>query len=258
MATDRDKRIAAVKRRIVPVRDAEPYVKILVYGRNGKGKTRFAATAPKPLVIDINEKGTRSVRNYKDVDVLPVSKWPDIVYAYWMLREGDHRYESVVIDTLTAMQHLCMRHVLGEEADRDPHKDPNMPSRREWGKLAELMKPLILQFRNLPMHVIFTAQERVTSDSEGGDDDAAAVEHVPDLSPGSRGVAMGAVEVIGRIYQREVRAVHPRTKKEVTKWETRMLVGPHEAYATKDRTGALGRVLREPSVPKIIQAAFQD
>lgn len=247
----RDKLLAKIEKRIMPVKEAEPYVKILVYGRNKQGKTRFAATAPNVLIVDINEKGTRSVRNYPGAKVFHVRAWEDLTHVYWFLREGNHNFESVVIDTITNMQHLCMKHVLGEAEDRDPNREPNMPDRRAWGKLSELMKPLLYNFRNLPMHVVFVAQERVLAEEDEG-----IQERVPDLSPGTRGVAMGSVDLIGRIYQKEVRVV--KGKKESSKWETRMLVGPHDEYATGGRTISLGRIIRNPSVPQIIEAMNEE
>jgi hypothetical protein len=51
--------IKSVKKRIVPVEEAEPYLRVLLYGRNKQGKTRTAVAAPNPLIIDINEHGTR-------------------------------------------------------------------------------------------------------------------------------------------------------------------------------------------------------
>lgn len=248
----RRKAIKEVRGRIVPVSEAEPWIRIMAYGRNGSGKTRFAATGPKPLIIDVNEKGTKSVRRYKGAEVFPARSWEDITYAYWFLKSSRHEYETVVIDTLTNMQHMCMAHVLGEAEDRDPNRPPSMPDRRAWGHLAELMKPLILNFRNLPMHVAFTAQERTIGEEEEG-----TLEYVPDLSPGSRGVAMGAVDIIGRTYQKEVRTVKKEgeRRKEIKTWESRMLVGPHDEYTTKDRTGALGRIIRKPTMQQIIDAA---
>jgi hypothetical protein len=249
LATARERAIKSVERRIIGVEEAEPYLKVLLYGRNGQGKTRIAATGPKPLIIDINEKGTKSVRNYKGAKVLQVAEWEDITHAYWYLKEGNHPYETVVLDTVTAMQHMCMRHVLGEAEDRDPNREPSMPDRRAWGKLSELLKPIFLDYRNLPMHVIFIAQERTLSE-----EDEVTVEHVPDLSPGSRGVATGAVDIIGRVFQREVRVASKKKGKEVKKWQTRLLVGPHDEYTTKDRTGALGRIMNDPTVPKMLAA----
>jgi phage nucleotide-binding protein len=240
--------IAAVEKRIVPVSQAEPHLKVLVYGRNGMGKTRFACTAPKCLVVDVAEKGTKSVRTYKDVDVYPARSWREVVWAYWFLKAGGHEYESVVLDTITGMQNVCMVEVLKEAGDRDPTKDPKTASMRDWGKLAQLMKEQLLNFRNLPMHVIFTAQER-TYDNE----EEERLERVPDLSPGSRATATACVDIIGRIYRKERRWA-AKGGKEKVKWETRMLVGPHDDYVTKDRTGVLGRIVVEPSIPNILEA----
>ena len=244
----RASRIADVRSRIIPVKQATPHVKVLLYGKNGKGKTRTAATAPRPLLIDINEKGTKSIRNYPDVEVFPAATWEDIHYAYWFLRSGEHEYESVVIDTITMMQDVCLKQVLREAEDRDPAKDPAVASQRDWGKLAQLMKTQLLQFRNLPLHLVLVAQERSVDNEEG------ETERVPDLSPGSRATATACVDFIGHIRTKEVRAVNKKTKRETKKWRTLMLIGPLETYLTKDRSGNLERIVADPTVPKIIDA----
>jgi hypothetical protein len=248
----REKAIALVERRIVGVEEASPYVRIMVYGRNGSGKTRFAASAPNVLIIDINEEGTRSARQFKGAKVFHVKKWEDITYAYWYLKAGNHSFESVALDNLTALGMLCMTQVLKEGEERDPNRDPKLPVQRDWNKVTELMKPVLLNFRNLPMHVVFVAQEREVEDEDGG-----IVEHVPNLSKANRAVATGAVDIIGRMYQKEVSKVNKRTKREEKRWETRMLVGPHDEYITKDRTNALGRIVREPNMPAVIEAAAE-
>lgn len=252
MARKRKRKLKSsqVSSRIKDVGEANPYVKILIYGRNGKGKTRFAASAPKPLIIDINEKGTRSARSFKGAKVIEVSNWFDLGAIYWYLKKGDHDFQSVAIDTLTALQALCMEQVLYEGYDRDSTRDPKTPTQRDWGKTANLMKEEILKFRNLPMNVIFTAQERTTGDPEEGEPILVTV----DLPNGARVPALGAVEVVGRVYKKKV--TNKKTKK--SKWEFRMLVGDHEEYDTKDRTFSLGHVLREPSVPKIIKASIEE
>lgn len=249
MALPKQRGMKWVEDHIEDVSDAEPHLKVLVYGRNGHGKTRFACTAPRPLLLDMNERGTRSVRKYPGVKVIKIKRWAEISYVYWYLKEGNHPYESVILDTLTGMQGICIKQILKEGEDRDPSKDPKTMSQREWGKLAELMKEQVLNYRNLPLHCIFTAQERVVDDPE-----TESRERVPNLSPGSRGPACDGVEIIGRIYKREVRVAGTKGKETKT-WETRLLVGPHEEYTTKDRTGALGRIVREPTVPMMLKAA---
>lgn len=250
---NRERAIARIEKRIIPVSEATPYVKVLLYGRNGKGKTRIAATAPKPLIIDVNEQGTSSVRNYPDAHVLNCSRWEDITYAYWYLRSGNHPFESAIIDTLTQAQKICMKHVLNEAEDRDPNRPASMPDRRAWGQMTELMKPIIFDFRNLPMHIVFVCQERVDRASDDEEESGEVQPRVvPDLSPSVRGDAMAAVGIMGRVYRRGVRI--GKGRKERVEWETRMLVGDHEQYESKDRTGKLGYVIRKPSIPQMIEA----
>lgn len=239
-------RIKDVKRRIVPVNEVDPYLRILVFARNKKGKTVFGASGPKTLIIDINEKGTKSVSDSK-ADVFEAKTWEDMTYVYWFLRSGNHNYEVFVLDTVTQMQHMCLKFVLKESEDRDPNKDPSTPIQRDWLKMAELMKPMLLNFRNLPMHAIFLAQER-NMDNDDGEN-----ERVPDLSPSVRGTATASVDVIGRMFMKEVRVVDRAKKKETKRWMAFMLCGPHETYPTGNRIG-LPRVVRNPTVPMFIEA----
>ena len=155
-----------------------------------------------------------------------------------------------MIDTITGMQNMCMARTLKESEDRDPTKDPSLPVWKDYGKVNTLMKKYLLWFRNLPMHMVLIAQEKVSDNEETGE-----IEKYPDLSPGSRATATACVDFIGRIYSKEVRAVNKRTKKEVKKWRTLMLVGPHEVYLTKDRSGMLPRIVVEPTIPALIAAA---
>lgn len=245
-ASKRERGIEAVRDRIVPVSEASPYLKLLLYGLNGKGKTRTAAKAPRPLIIDCNEEGTLSVRNYKGAEVFNATTWEDLTFIYWLLKSGKHKYKTVVIDTLTMMQDICTRHVLKDSSDRDPMKDPRTMSQREWGKLAEFMNPMLLDFRNLPMHVVFVAQQRTVDN-----DEEEKIEKVPQLSPKIRLNATSCVGVIGHISQRPIRR-GGKGKKEKVEYHTVMLTGPHEVYTTKDRTGVLPRNMIDPSVNKII------
>lgn len=236
---------------IVPVSEASPYARVLVYAKNGKGKTRFAASAPDCLILDCNEEGVQSARR-TDAHVRYCKDWFDLVAGYWFLKRGDHPYKSFAIDTLTGMQAMCMNYVLDRAANRDPTKDDKTASQRDYGTLANVMGEQLLRYRNLPMHCVFTAQERTYGDPEEGEPLVTA----PDMTPRVRGVAMGAVGVIGRMYQKEVRAkktVKGKTRK-VSRWEVRMLVGPHEEYETKDRTLVLPRIMRNPSMDDIINA----
>src|SRR5215472_12304608 len=110
--SSKNSRIQEVEDRIIAVGKVDPYTRVLVQAPNKKGKTRFGASLPGTLIIDINEKGTKSVRDFEDVHVFQAKNWADVVYAYWYLRaslEGRtrHKFKCYSLDTVTQMQHVC-------------------------------------------------------------------------------------------------------------------------------------------------------
>lgn len=234
-APDRSKREELAASKVQDVGEAFEHLKILAYGQNGKGKTRFGASGPRPvLVIDCNEHGSLSIRNYEDVKIFPLETWADIDLAYWYLHKNTDDYKTVVIDTVTSLAQLCMKFVLGDEASRDPTKDPMMPGKREWGKVGELMRTEILKFRNLPMHTVFLAQER----RGFTEDDDEAPEVFPEVSPSVRTTLTASVDIIGRMYVKEVVSKAEEGGKKGSRIEYRMQIGPSERFMTKDRSEA--------------------
>jgi hypothetical protein len=228
--------------KVVDVGEHAGELKILVYGKPKLGKTTFGATGPKPLIIDCNERGTMSIRKFKDVKVFKVETWTDIDLAFWYLHSGKHDRETVVLDTVTSLAQLCMKFVMGDEASRDPTKDPAMPSKQAWGKTAELMRTVILNFRNLPMNVVYLAQER----RGYTEDDDEAPEVFPEISPSVRSALTPAVDIIGRMFLKEVVTKGGDGKKTRT-LERRLLIGAHEIYTTGDRSeSGLPSVIRLP------------
>lgn len=233
-----------VKKRAKPVEQVSLWVRILVYGRNKKGKTVFGATGPKPFILDIDEEGTRSAYG-SGAFVYEASSFDEAVWAYWYMKEGNHKYKTFVVDTITALHKAALRKVMKESEERDPTKEPGTASQRDWGRANNLVNNLLIDMRNLPMHVVFLAQERVVAD----EDEEEPSLHTVDLPNGARGTALGCVGIIGRIYLKEV-----KTKGKKTKWEGRLLVAPHDEYDTGTRVKSLPRIVRQPTMPKIIKA----
>lgn len=244
----KEDRIRTVEAKIKRASELETNYRFLVYGRGGVGKTRLCATAPDVLLIDVNDKGWSSTKRDLDPNTYPVEYWNELVDVYWYLQNGDHEYRSVAIDGLTAMQNLCMKFVLGDEASRDASKDPDMPSKQVWGKVGELMKTQITNFRNLPMNVIFTAMQRVRSSGE--EDEETSVFIGPAVSPSIMTHLEAAVAFIGYLDQREVIVKKGETKKKVRR---RILtLGPSTRYMTKDRDGQFESVIRDPDLSEML------
>jgi hypothetical protein len=145
-----------------------------------------------------------------------------------------------------------MNKVLDEKGEGNPAQERSMPSQRLYGRSGKLCGGMFTAFRNLPMHVIFLAQER--SVSLDYDDENSATQITADLPAGARRVATSSVGVMGRLTKTQVRLRDKETKKVTKKWITQLHVGDSEALKTKDRTYQLGETVRNPTMPKIITA----
>jgi len=227
-----------------------------LYGDSGVGKTRLAASAPKVLIIDVNDKGHDSVRRDYDPMFYPCTHWSEVLDVYWYLQEGDHGFESVAIDTISNLQNICMDFVMGDEASRDASRDPDMPSRQAWGKVGKLMRTQIINFRNLPMNVIFIAQLRAKSTGDEEDLESEIL-YGPEVSPSIEKTLKAAVGTIGYLTKREV--VIRNKKKDTTRKEVRhrLLLGDSERYVSKDRNGVFPEHIDAPDLAEMLSLIYE-
>ncbi len=251
MAKDYDA-IAAAKIRRPSQMGRKP--RFLVYGRNKKGKTRFASTAPDVLILD-PEEGTVGLTQ-SDPNTWPINNWQEFDDAYQYLKRGNHSFRWVCVDGLTRFSNMSLRFVMGLEEERDLTRKPGMVQKQDYGKSGELLKGMLWNFHTLDMGIIYTAQERAMEveedpDAEDGDAEATSMMYVPDLPKGARSAVNSIVDVIGRIYT--VRLDHPKIEdKKVI--QRRLWLAPHVAYDTGYRSDfVLPDYLKGPTVPKLTQ-----
>lgn len=245
-----------IESRITPVADIPIELNVLLYGRSGTGKTTLIGSAPKPLLIlDIREKGTTSIRNIKDTFVLSLHSWKDFEEAYWFLMsEEGQKYKTIAIDTITQLQEFALEQIRGSAK--------GLVSRKTWGEASGLMKTWIMLFRDLPMNVIFTAQDRQTKggDEDDEDMDSAIIPEVgPYVMPSVAKIMNAAVDIIGNTFIREKVTVikDPKTNKktESKKMEYCLRVGPHPIFVTKFRTPTGGG---DSIPPVLVSPTFKD
>lgn len=236
---------ADVRRKIIPARDVDPINSMLVYARNKVGKTRLCATAGlvgKTLIIDC-EKGTKSIRGSKNVDVYKLTSWEEIEEIYWYLATQTHPYKFVCIDPITRLGQLCMTYVL--------ESGPEL-GKQAWGKTAELERDIILRYKELPgVFLIITAYER-RRDTDDEDSDYDFVIG-PDAQPAVKGFLMGQMDIICRLYIKQLDDESEEGGESRRKTERRLLSGSHEIYEAGDRSGNLPYVMRNPSIRRIME-----
>lgn len=232
------------------------FVKILLYGVPGAGKTFLAGQAAEVesmspvLFIDI-EGGTKTIRNlYPDIEVVRVqdeydatgrlkrSAWVSLQSVYEDIRKGV-KYKTVVIDSLTEAQKVSMYSVLATPSSTGRDRDPDIPEMRDWGKSGEQVRRFVRSFRDLPCHVIFTALQADTKDQLSG-----AVTSKPAL-PGKLADEIPA-------YLDEVLYLYAKPTKEGV--ERKILTEPTGKYLAKDRSGKLPTVVSNPTMAKLAEA----
>src|SRR5215471_11264469 len=90
-----------------------------IYGKSGTGKTTFSATFPKPILqLDIRDQGTDSIADHKDIDLVEIDSWPTFEEVYYFLKENPKKYKTIVVDTITQLQQICLEYVMqGKKKD---------------------------------------------------------------------------------------------------------------------------------------------
>ena len=212
----------------------------LFYGRSGSGKTTLLGSFPKPLlVVDVKDEGTDSIVEVEDCQVTEVREWEDLDKLYFWLLKNPKKFKTVGIDTVTQLQELCIVKVL-KDKKKDTSNAGNWGSmtKQEWGQVAQLMKRVLIDWRDLPMEVVFLAQDRTFNVNE--DDDSSDIlmpEVGARLSPSVAAALNAAVSVIGNTYIR-LRQIKKRVEgKTIVKEKTEycLRVGPSPIYTTKLR-----------------------
>jgi len=247
-----------------PVSEVEQHRSMVVYGRSGSGKTTFAATFPKPmLLVDVSDKGTDSISDVEGIDVMEAESWQDFELAYWYLKENPDDYNTVVIDTMSQLQELAIKKILLEKYNEDEAQSEwGSLSQREWGEVTSVLKTWITHYRNLPMEVVFIAQDRVFEVDEDLDPETMLDPEVgPRLAPSVTKHLNASVHAIGntfirrRIRHKEVKRKGSRkTKtKEIPETQYCLRIGPDPVYATKIRKP---KGIKVPSV--IVDPHYED
>jgi len=222
------------------------YVKALIYGEPGAGKTYLACTAPNPLVLmteyDVSKATILRVQKDlgKEIAVWPVSEWKDLEEAFDYLQSSEHDFKTVVLDSLTDLNRRLTRSVVQHAVERRPSHDPDVPEQGDWFRVGERLRHMVRMFRDLPMHVVMTCLVQ---------DIRQEMTKVPLVQPKSLALELpGLFNLVGCL--KSVETGDGYVRKLLT--ESREGADGY-SYVAKNPGGVLPPVVDNPNLTKIIE-----
>jgi hypothetical protein len=143
------------------------YVKTLIMGEHGVGKTPSAASWPKPIIADC-ENGLASVAS-RGIPYVEIHTSSDMQALVEELRRDSmkppeqRRFLTLVIDTIDSYQRRLIQQRLRSE------QKESMSGWADWGWLDGKMTQLVEGLLSLPMNVVVNMHVK---DAEDGDEDS--------------------------------------------------------------------------------------
>lgn len=186
--------------RIEPMEEAERYLKFMVYGEYGSGKTLLAASSVQvPAMRDVllisAESGDRTLKDsdedaFDEIDTIKchnfkqVSAIVDYLRTHCRLRDANdieglraqeeqyrgeardepRKYQTVIIDSISEVEQYALYHLLGVTERTSIIEDVASAEFKEYKQLNIAMKRMLRSFRDLPMHVMFICAQGYVQD----------------------------------------------------------------------------------------------
>lgn len=235
-------------------------LKMLLHGDPGTGKTTLATSIAElgpTLYLDLpGEYGSvaipdslrPSISVYKPRSI---DEWNEV---FWQLQSGEHDFQAVVIESLSALQGMYSRHVQGipEGGPRKAARTTKrMDQRQLGGAVGEYLKDELVFWMGLadaaadkPLHVVMTSQSRYREVRKKTEDPNALGELLwtfigPDVFPGIANTAEATPDYIGYLFlepaEGDLSELAEVGAEQEPEWRYCVRFGPHALVRTKKR-----------------------
>lgn len=167
--------------KITKASQQKPYLKALIYGKPGAGKTLLASTATDHPelkdVLFINVEGGLMTINDKDIDAAEIGKneqgentnrtIEELETVLWNIiakQESFAKYRTIVIDSATELQARSLEDVVADSKRKKPDRDVSELTQNDYGKDSVRLRTIFRKLRDAPVNVIITALAKSTLD----------------------------------------------------------------------------------------------
>lgn len=166
LATHRRKKEMAFQLKLADLSQHD-YLKVLVWGDQGTGKTRFGTTFPGPvLAIDVGEKGYIAFKKEAKagkLDVTEIEDFQQLLDTLLYLRDHETKYKTIILDSMTGLSNMAIMSFLeskGKKISLETAKKWGSLTQSDYGEIANKVKPLLNTIKDLEMNVVFTAHSK--------------------------------------------------------------------------------------------------
>lgn len=168
-----------------------PWIKALIYGQAGSGKTRFAADSPKPFWFDF-ESSSETLRHWPEYRDTPCKKPRDIDELRRDIQQAilDPDIDTVVIDSITTSLDYYLRQRMERVAAK---RDKYELYEADYKYATQVFTDLFGFLQDAPIHVVIIGHERTFRDPESGH----VTSIVPDVTPRLQQAVTRLVNVVG-------------------------------------------------------------
>jgi len=154
------------------------WIRALVYGPSGIGKTTSATTLPEDRTLVVSFERKLLPLSGKKFPCVIINSWSDLDELRYLfasqapVRIDGQEIKTIFIDSLTAMGELAKQAIVERfrpelirnktrgKTDKPEGIYDDQLDIKDWGKLASMVQTAIVSFTSLPCNVIFTALEK--------------------------------------------------------------------------------------------------
>lgn len=199
---------------------------MLVYGAGGVGKTTFAATFPKPLLLDFENGAKYFGERGIEVDVAVFKDWLTGTDKKELAGVLD-KYETIIVDPIGEAMDKVINDTTAISGSKNRQSDGSLTA-AGWGEAKKQMRNFVKWLRDSGKHVVLVAHVDEKADDE-------TLVKRPLIATKLSDELITMVDVVGymRVVDRD--------------GETVRLIqvdGTDSKVISKDRTGKLGKYLK--------------